>query len=88
MFCVTSRAMEREWRLASSFMKIPKLPAIVWMACVIAFVASVLFLAPGLPDRVATHFGFSGRANGWMPRSTYTLFFIVFGIFFIACFRH
>jgi serine/threonine-protein kinase len=63
-------------------MKIPKLPAIVWMACVIAFVASVLFLAPGLPDRVATHFGFSGRANGWMPRSTYTLFFIVFGIFF------
>ena len=59
-------------------MKIPKLPVIAWAACVAACVGSVLYLSPGLPERVATHFGFSGMANGWMPRRFYTAFVILF----------
>jgi uncharacterized membrane protein len=61
-------------------MKIPKLPVAVWVACVVVFVASVALLAPGLPDRVASHFGSGGAANGWTARSSYTAFSIIFGI--------
>jgi uncharacterized membrane protein len=38
--------------------------------------AGVLVLAyhrQGLPDVVASHFGASGAANGWMPRDTHVL---------------
>jgi predicted Ser/Thr protein kinase len=30
--------------------------------------------ASGLPDRVATHFGFNGQADGWMSRRAYLTF--------------
>jgi uncharacterized membrane protein len=61
-------------------MNIPKLPVTLWAACVAVFIASVALLAPGLPDQVASHFGSGGAANGWTPRSSYTVFFIVFGV--------
>jgi len=38
----------------------------------------VLLTASELPERVATHFGFEGRADGWMSRSVYQLFQIAF----------
>ena len=33
-----------------------------------------------LPDRVATHFDWSGNPNGWMNRDSYLLFMLGFGI--------
>jgi uncharacterized membrane protein len=63
-------------------MKIPKLPILVWALGVAAMVASVVALAPGLPDRVANHFGPGGVANGWTSRSSYTASFIIFGVGF------
>jgi uncharacterized membrane protein len=35
-----------------------------------------------LPERVASHFGFSGEANGWMSRSSYLVFMAIFGMIF------
>ncbi len=35
-----------------------------------------------LPERVASHFGFSGEANGWMGRSVYLVFMAFFGMIF------
>lgn len=35
-----------------------------------------------LPERVASHFGFSGEANGWMSRSGYLVFMALFGMIF------
>lgn len=40
----------------------------------VAYVAMVFTTASGLPERVATHFGFEGRADGWMSRSAYQIF--------------
>ncbi len=34
---------------------------------------------PGLPERIASHFGPSGEANGWMDKSTFAIF--IAGIF-------
>ena len=35
-----------------------------------------------LPERVASHFGFSGEANGWMSRTGYLVFMAFFGMIF------
>ncbi len=35
-----------------------------------------------LPERVASHFGFSGEANGWMSRQVYLVFMAFFGMIF------
>lgn len=35
-----------------------------------------------LPERVASHFGFSGEANGWMSRNAYLVFMAFFGMIF------
>ncbi|MEI7946433.1 MAG: protein kinase [bacterium] len=43
-----------------------------------AYVAMVLTTASQLPERVATHFGFEGRADGWMSRNVYQIFEITF----------
>jgi serine/threonine-protein kinase len=66
--------------------KSPRLPAIVWALCAAAGV--LMALEPGLPERVATHFSWSGRPNGWMPASGFraagALFVVGFSGFFIA----
>ena len=51
---------------------------IVFLLLYSGYVAMVLLTAPELPERVATHFGFEGRADGWMSRSGYQLFEIAF----------
>ena len=33
--------------------------------------AIIVVTSGGLPERVATHFAFDGRANGWMSRDAY-----------------
>ena len=44
----------------------------------IAATAYVVATAPGLPERVATHFGGSGAADGWMTRAGYVRFILLF----------
>ena len=45
-----------------------------------AFVALVLWTAPELPDRVASHFGIDGTPDGWMTRRGYLTFILIFGM--------
>lgn len=51
---------------------------IVFFILYAAYVAMVLATINTLPERVATHFGFEGRADGWMSRSGYRIFEIAF----------
>ncbi len=37
------------------------------------FLASLAYASAQLPERVASHFGLSGQADGWMSRSAYLL---------------
>jgi uncharacterized membrane protein len=51
-----------------------------------AAAALALWWYPQLPDRVATHFGFSGEADGWMSKDGFYVFYAVlmlsmFGMF-------
>jgi serine/threonine protein kinase len=52
--------------------------AVAFFVLYAAYVALVLTSASQLPERVATHFGFEGRADGWMSRSVYQVFQIAF----------
>lgn len=48
--------------------------AVVWLLVYVGYLAFVFASAPQLPERVATHFGAEGRANGWMTRQGYLIF--------------
>jgi uncharacterized membrane protein len=48
--------------------------AVAWLLGYPGYLAFVFASAPQLPERVATHFGAEGRANGWMSRQGYLLF--------------
>ena len=48
----------------------------------LCFFALLAWSNARLPTVVATHFGMSGQANGWMSRSGYLWFMIVFGLAF------
>jgi uncharacterized membrane protein len=43
------------------------------------FLASLAYAAAQLPEPVASHFGVSGQANGWMSRSAYLMFMAAVG---------
>jgi uncharacterized membrane protein len=45
----------------------------------VCFAAYVLLTAPQLPERVATHFGTDGAANGWMTRAGHVQFTLAMG---------
>jgi len=51
---------------------------LLFLGAMIAAAACVLATAPGLPERVATHFGGSGVADGWMTRAGYVRFMLLF----------
>ena len=51
---------------------------IVFVCLVVAAAAFVFSIIDQLPETVATHYGASSRANGWMTRSGYLLFMMVF----------
>ena len=54
-----------------------RLPRILFFAIVLLAIAQCVHDLPLLPDRMASHFGASGMANGWMTRSQ---FFMTFAI--------
>jgi serine/threonine-protein kinase len=45
---------------------------VAFFALVLAALAQALWQHDRLPDRVATHFGAAGQANGWMSRGGHT----------------
>lgn len=52
-----------------------------WLLLLMLVIAASAFTVgtyEQLPERVATHFGAGGRANGWMPRDDYLLFMLAF----------
>lgn len=52
-------------------------PAIATLAVLYGLlVALVIVSYSWLPERVATHFGFNGKPDGWMSRSTHTIFIL------------
>jgi uncharacterized membrane protein len=54
--------------------------ALAFMLVVAGATAFVWLTSLGLPNLVASHFGASGEANGFMPRSFYVLFMLGFVI--------
>jgi len=54
---------------------------LVLAALVVAAVAIVAGTSSSLPETVATHFGSGGRANGFMTRTGYQLFYCSFIVF-------
>ena len=50
-----------------------KLPLLFLIVSAIAFIISLFYFLPGLPDRLATHFGGTGQANGWMTRDQHII---------------
>ena len=61
-------------------MKTSYLPAIVFGVIYGCFLASLVLSAGELPERVATHFNWLGRADGWMTRTTYLVSMAVCGV--------
>lgn len=55
-----------------------RLPCLAFLAATLATAALVLATTAGLPERVATHFGPGGVADGWMTRSGYRAFQLAF----------
>ena len=58
--------------------EIGRMAAFVFLLLYWAFAAALIASASCLPERVATHFGFEGQADGWMSRSFYLGFVGVF----------
>jgi len=48
-----------------------KISALILAGMLVLFLVSVAATYSLLPERLATHFGASGRPDGWMPRSHY-----------------
>jgi len=51
-----------------------KTPALVSLALLASYGLFLGVSYPSLPERIATHFGVSGEANGWMGRQEFLLF--------------
>ncbi len=65
---------------------------VIWLILLYAvFFCCLAFTARQLPERVASHFGADGQADGWMNRSAYLQFISIFGsivpLFIIVVFR-
>jgi hypothetical protein len=57
-----------------------RLPLIAFLLAIIIFITAVLIGSSSLPERIATHFDASGRADGWMSRTTHVAGFITLGL--------
>lgn len=51
-----------------------------FVAAAIVYALSLFLFAQALPDRVASHFGNNGLANGWMSRQEYVIFTLFMGL--------
>lgn len=56
------------------------LPRIAFVVLLVIVTAVILATTGTMPDRVATHFGAGGSANGYMSRDGYLLFMLAFTI--------
>jgi eukaryotic-like serine/threonine-protein kinase len=63
-------------------MKPNRLPILVWAVFYAIFCVYVLTSTPELPQRIASHFGVNGKADGWMTRETWQKTVFLFGTFF------
>ena len=54
-------------------------PRLLFAALLVLGPAIVWVTSGALPDRVATHFGGDGLANGWMTRDGYRVFMLALG---------
>lgn len=61
-------------------MRNAQIPVIVLIALCAGFLLYVNSSVGHLPDRMATHFGFHGDADGWMTRSGYAIFVSCVGV--------
>ncbi len=52
----------------------PRVPKTVYVLMLVAGLFQWVFYYPRLPEKMASHFGFNGMPNGWMPRDA---FFVV-----------
>jgi len=50
------------------------------------FLATYFALWDRMPDRLAVHFDFSGRPNGWMSRGQFIMFDIIVLLFVLTSF--
>ena len=63
-------------------MKTIRAPALLLGLFYLCFFGYLASTSPQLPERVATHFDGSGRPNGYMSRTAYLRFMVVFGLAF------
>ena len=74
-------ARAAEMTLKSRFLKKRTvIPAIVLGLLCLGYLIFIGYSAQWLPPRIATHFGASGRPNGWMPRESYLHFTAILGM--------
>ena len=64
------------------------LPAIAFLLCYACFIGYLALSAQWLPPRMASHFGWDLRADGWMPRQKFLLIIgavpVIFPLIFVA----
>lgn len=48
-----------------------RIAVLVLLVSIAALAAGFWLASPDLPERVASHSGADGRADGWMPRASY-----------------
>src|SRR5512133_625506 len=57
-----------------------RMPLTVALVLYLGFLALVIWTAPMLPDKVASHFGTGGTPNGWMTKRGFLTFSVIFGL--------
>jgi uncharacterized membrane protein len=67
-------------------MKAPISMQTLLLALPLAACAHIAYYYPQLPDRVASHFGPSGEADGWMSKPGFAGFYVVMMVFLSAVF--
>lgn len=60
-----------------------RLPCVLVLAAMVVTTAFVLGTTSALPDRVATHFGPGGLADGWMTPQGYRVYMLAFALGFV-----
>jgi uncharacterized membrane protein len=63
-----------------------RMPAIVWVIVCAAAIIQALYYYPQLPERIATHFGASGHADGWSTKQDFITVYLGILAFVIALF--
>lgn len=58
-------------------MTMRKLSLVVFLILCLLYVAHVIWYYPQLPDRVASHFSFSGQPDAWSTKTFFVTFYLV-----------